>query len=190
LSSVFPCRAFECSAIQLAASCSVVKPLITSVSPSGHRISIPQPVPGFFRAMKVGSCSSIRRICTYGSPIQASYPAPIKLSHCARDGRLLGPSESPVRVRLAGCSWAGRSAEAQAHRRARRPWRLRRTSRRLGCSGHSRKAQRHRAEYIRWQRCVSKLGHKIPQQYYVGADQERFKRKRPRRGAGGAGVHL
>ena len=51
-----------------------------------------------------------------------------------------------------------------------------------GCSGHSRKAQRHRAEYVRWQRCVSELGSKIPQQNYVGAELERFKRKQPRRG--------
>ena len=59
LSFVFSSHVLECSAIHLAASCSVMKPLITSVSPSGHRISIPQPVPGFFRAMKVGGCSNI-----------------------------------------------------------------------------------------------------------------------------------
>jgi hypothetical protein len=63
----------------LLASCSVIKPLITSVSPSGHRISIPQPVPGFFRAMKVGRCSNIRGICAHDGPVQASYPATIKL---------------------------------------------------------------------------------------------------------------
>jgi hypothetical protein len=55
--------------------------LITSVSPSGHRISTPQPDPGFFRATKVGRCSDILRICAYGGPIQASYPATIKLTH-------------------------------------------------------------------------------------------------------------
>ena len=74
---VFPCHALECSAIHLAASCSVMKPLITSVSPSGHRISTPQPDPGFFRAQKVGRCSDITRICAYGGPVQASYPATI-----------------------------------------------------------------------------------------------------------------
>jgi hypothetical protein len=47
----------------------------TSVSPSGHRISTRQPVPGFFRAMKVGCCSSIRRICAGADTVQASYPA-------------------------------------------------------------------------------------------------------------------
>jgi hypothetical protein len=78
---VFPCHPLECSAIHLAASCSVTKPLITSVSPSGHRISIPQPVPGFFRAMKVGRCSNIRRICAHGASVQASNPATIKLPH-------------------------------------------------------------------------------------------------------------
>jgi hypothetical protein len=67
--------ACECSAIHLAASCSVMKPLTTSVSPSGHRISTRQPVPGFFRAMKVGCCSSIRRICAGADTVQASYPA-------------------------------------------------------------------------------------------------------------------
>jgi hypothetical protein len=54
--------------------------LITSVSPSGHKISIPQPDPGIFRATKVGSCSDIRRICAWGGPIQASDPATIKLT--------------------------------------------------------------------------------------------------------------
>src|SRR5260370_5321773 len=62
LSFVFPCNALECSAIHLAASCSVIKPLITSVSPSGHRISTPQPDPGFFRATKVGRCSDVPKI--------------------------------------------------------------------------------------------------------------------------------
>jgi uncharacterized protein (DUF433 family) len=31
--------------------------------------------------MKVGRCSNIRRICAYGGPVQASYPATIKLTH-------------------------------------------------------------------------------------------------------------
>jgi hypothetical protein len=60
-----------------------MKPLIASVSPSDHRISTPQPEPGFFRATKVGRCSDILRICAYGGPVQASYPAPIKLTHLA-----------------------------------------------------------------------------------------------------------
>jgi hypothetical protein len=75
LSFVFPGHAFECSAIHLAASCSVMKPLITSVSPSGHKISTPQPDPGFFRATKVGRCSDILRICACGVSVQARYPA-------------------------------------------------------------------------------------------------------------------
>ena len=75
----FPWQASECSAIHLAASCSVTKPLITSVSPSGHRISIAQPVPGFFRTKKVGRSSNILRICACGGPVQDSYPAAIKL---------------------------------------------------------------------------------------------------------------
>jgi hypothetical protein len=58
-----------------------MKPLTTSVSPSGHRISIPQPVPGFFRAMKIGRCSNISGICANGGPLQGSHPAPIKLTH-------------------------------------------------------------------------------------------------------------
>src|SRR5256886_9710421 len=57
-----PCHALECSAIHLTASCSVMKPLITSVSPSGHRISTPQPDPGFFRATKLGRCSDVPKI--------------------------------------------------------------------------------------------------------------------------------
>jgi MASE1 protein len=80
LSFVFPCDALECSAIHLPASCSVRKPLIASVSPSGHRISIAQPVPGFFRAKKVGRSSNILRICACGGPLQDSYPATIKLT--------------------------------------------------------------------------------------------------------------
>ena len=71
---------FLCSVIHLIASYSVIKPLITSVSPSGHRISTPQPDPGFFRATNVGRCSDILRICAYGGPVQASYPATIKLT--------------------------------------------------------------------------------------------------------------
>src|SRR5260370_34365441 len=31
--------------------------------------------------MQVGRCSNIRRICAYGGPVQASYPATIKLTH-------------------------------------------------------------------------------------------------------------
>jgi hypothetical protein len=58
-----------------------MKPLITSVSPSGHRISTPQPDPGFFRATKVGRCSDILGICACGGSVQASYPAIIKLTH-------------------------------------------------------------------------------------------------------------
>src|SRR6476660_5408934 len=81
MSFVLPCHAWECSAIHLAASCSVMNPLMTSVSPSGHRISTPQPEPGFFRATKVGRCSDILRICAYDGPVQASYPATIKLTH-------------------------------------------------------------------------------------------------------------
>jgi len=76
LSFVFPGVAFEysCSAIHLTASYSVIKPLITSVSPSDHRTSTPQPDPGFFRATKVGRCSDILQICACGGPVQASYP--------------------------------------------------------------------------------------------------------------------
>ena len=65
---------FLCSVIHLIASYSVIKPLITSVSPSGHRISTPQPDPGFFRATKAGRCSDILRICAAGGPVQASDP--------------------------------------------------------------------------------------------------------------------
>jgi len=90
LSLVFPRHALECSAIHLPASCSVIKPLITSVSPSGHRISIPQPVPGIFRAMKVGRCSIIPRICADGGPVQASHPATIKLTDYPRGRSLAG----------------------------------------------------------------------------------------------------
>jgi hypothetical protein len=86
---VFAC---ECSAIHLTASCSVMKPLITSVSPSGHRISTPQPNPGFFRATKVGRCSDIRRICACADTVQASYPATIRNSPCTTLGR---PPVSP-----------------------------------------------------------------------------------------------
>jgi hypothetical protein len=82
LSFVVPNHTLECSAIHLTASCSVMKPLTTSVSPSGHRISTPQPDPGFFRATKDGRCSDILGICAYGGPVQASYPAAIKLTRC------------------------------------------------------------------------------------------------------------
>ena len=64
---LFPCQPSECS-IHLTASCSVIKPLINSVSPSGQRISTSQPDPGFFRATKVGRCSDILGICAYGAP--------------------------------------------------------------------------------------------------------------------------
>jgi hypothetical protein len=94
LSFVFSCQALECSAIHLAASCSVTKPLIASVSPSGHSISTPQPNPGFFLATKVGRCSDIVRVCAYGLRIQASHPATIKLTG------LLPPRNSNV-LRLA-----------------------------------------------------------------------------------------
>jgi hypothetical protein len=86
---------FSCSVIHLIASYSVIKPLITSVSPSGHRISTPQPDPGFFRATKVGRCSDILRICAYGGPVQASYPATIKLTNYLRSGSLRLDSSSP-----------------------------------------------------------------------------------------------
>jgi hypothetical protein len=69
-----------------------MKPLITSVSPSGHRISTPQPNPGFFRATKVGRCSDIRRICACADTVQASYPATIRNSPCTTLGR---PPVSP-----------------------------------------------------------------------------------------------
>jgi hypothetical protein len=77
-SSYFPGVALEysCSAIHLTASSSVIKSLITAVSPSGHKISTPQPDPGFFRATKVG----IRQTCACGLTIQASHPAIIKLT--------------------------------------------------------------------------------------------------------------
>ena len=71
----------SCSVIHLSASYSAIKPLMASVSPSGQRISTSQPVPGFFRATKVGRCSDILRICACGGPVQASYPAAIKLTH-------------------------------------------------------------------------------------------------------------
>jgi len=44
-------------------------------------MSTPQQDPGFFRAPKVGRCSNMCRLCAYGCPVQASYPATIKLSH-------------------------------------------------------------------------------------------------------------
>lgn len=61
LSLAFPGLALECScsAIHLTASYSATKPLMTPVSPSGHRISTSQPDPGFFRAPKVGRCSDM-----------------------------------------------------------------------------------------------------------------------------------
>jgi hypothetical protein len=60
-----PC---SCSVIHLSASYSVINPLIASVSPSGHKISTPQPDPGFFRATKVGRCSDIPRLCAACRP--------------------------------------------------------------------------------------------------------------------------
>ena len=93
---------FSCSVIHLSASYSVIKPLITSVSPSGHRISTPQPDPGFFRATKVGRCSDIVRICPYGGPVQASYPATIKLTSyldrvlAARNPVVISPNLRPL----------------------------------------------------------------------------------------------
>jgi hypothetical protein len=73
----------ECLAAHSAACCLVVKPLITSVSPSGQRISTTQPSPGGlpFLTPKTGRCSDIQRICAYGGPVQASHPATIKLTH-------------------------------------------------------------------------------------------------------------
>jgi predicted amidohydrolase len=45
-------------------TCSVAKPLTTSVSPSGQRTSTTQPNPGLpFRAAKAGRYSDISRIC-------------------------------------------------------------------------------------------------------------------------------
>jgi hypothetical protein len=87
-----------------------MKPLMTSVSPSGHRISTSQPDPGFFRAPKVGRCSDILRICAHGATVQASYPATVKPT---RDQNLKGRSppglrDSPMRVSAAGPPCAGR----------------------------------------------------------------------------------
>jgi hypothetical protein len=76
---LFPCQPSECSAIHLTASCSVIKPLITSVSPSSQRISTTQPDRGFFRATKVGRCSDILGICAYGAPVQAGIVCPRKI---------------------------------------------------------------------------------------------------------------
>ena len=76
---LFPCQPSECSAIHLTASCSVIKPLITSVSPSSQRISTTQPDRGFFRATKVGRCSDILRICAYGASVQAGIVCPRKI---------------------------------------------------------------------------------------------------------------
>jgi hypothetical protein len=59
----------------------------------------------------------------------------------------------------------------------------------IGLLEHSRKAQRHQAEYVRWQRCISKLGHKnSPSEIMSAQAKKRFNRKRPRRGAGSAEV--
>jgi hypothetical protein len=59
---LFSCQVSECLSIHSAACFSVVKPLITSVSPSGQRISTTQPSPGFFRATKMGRYSGMLRI--------------------------------------------------------------------------------------------------------------------------------
>jgi hypothetical protein len=99
----------SCSAIHLTASCSVAKPLTTSVSPSGQRISTPQPEPGFFRATKTGRCSDIPRIWACGGPVQASYPATIKLTTTLEMGRLPGAGAGSG---FAGFMCAGRSAPA------------------------------------------------------------------------------
>jgi len=109
LSFAFPGLGLECScsAIHLTASYSVIKPLTTSVSPSGHRISTPQPEPGFFRATKTGRCSDIPRICACGGPVQASYPATIKLTTTLEMGRLPGAGAGSG---CAGFMCAGRSA--------------------------------------------------------------------------------
>ena len=100
LSFVFSSHVLECSAIHLAASCSVMKPLITSVSPSGHRISIPQPVPGFFRAPKVGRCSNIPSSMNRWRPVQASHPDTIKL----RNSPNAGPGSAGCHRRPIGAS--------------------------------------------------------------------------------------
>ena len=97
------CHAFECSAIHLTASPSVTKPLTTSVSPSGHKISIPQPVPGFFRAMNVGCCSSIGRVCACGGQVQANHAAITFVVPV----RGQGATASAVSWRLFSC-WGGR----------------------------------------------------------------------------------
>lgn len=74
LSLSFRGEAPECSAIHFAASRSVTKPLIASVSPSGQRTSTPHPLPGFFRTRNVGCCSNICSLCAAGRQLQASYP--------------------------------------------------------------------------------------------------------------------
>src|ERR1700737_3079957 len=83
---LFSCQVSECLASHSAACFSVVKPLITSVPPSGQRISTTRPSPGFFRATKMGRYSDIPRICGYGGPVQASHPATIKLTHYPSGG--------------------------------------------------------------------------------------------------------
>src|SRR3984893_12866073 len=88
-----------------------MKPLTTSVSPSGHRISTPQPDPGFFRATKVGRCSDMFRICAHGATLQASYPDTIKPTH---DQNLKGrfPRQAcgshPRGTEMRGLSFTGR----------------------------------------------------------------------------------
>jgi hypothetical protein len=59
---LFSCQVSECLSTHSAACFSVVEPLITSVSPSGQRISTTQPSPGFFRATKISRYSDILRI--------------------------------------------------------------------------------------------------------------------------------
>ena len=72
---LFSCQVSECLSTHSAACFSVVKPLITSVSPSGQRISTTQPSPGFFRATKMGRYSDILRIWAYGGPVQVGFPS-------------------------------------------------------------------------------------------------------------------
>jgi hypothetical protein len=91
------------------------KPLITSVSPSGHRISTPQPDPGFFRATKVGRCSDIRRVCARDGAVQGSYPATISFVtggapvDRTAPARSAGPSQPQIQDSPAGFleSWRG-----------------------------------------------------------------------------------
>jgi hypothetical protein len=128
---LFSCQTFECSAIHLAASCSAIKPLITSVSPSGQRTSITQPDPGFFRATKVGRCSDIPQICAYCTPVQDTVPLPNASSqkYLSVAEPLLRPSRSdgnlPTRTRpIASAANAFRRRRCVTSRRSRKSgWR-------------------------------------------------------------------